>query len=248
MALKIAALGGHVIIWDINEGNLGKVADEIRESKGMVSTYMCDVSDRAAIHATAETVKNDVGKIDILINNAGIVSGKPLLECTDSQIEKCIDVNVMAHFWTTRAFLPDMIEADSGHIVTIASSAGIVGVSRLVDYCTSKFANFGFDESIRAESKKYGWNVQTTVVCPYFINTGMFKGVKSRIPILLSLLDENKVTDKIVRAVSKNKRRVILPLLVYSIWLLRLLPVSVFDAVATLLGVNESMETFTGRQ
>lgn len=80
-----------------------------------------------------------------------------------------------------KAFLPDMMERNHGHIVNIASSAGLVGVTGLADYCASKFAAVGFDESLRFELeylKKDG--IHTTVVCPFFINTGMFEGAKTR--------------------------------------------------------------------
>lgn len=82
---------------------------------------------------------------------------------------------------TTKAFLPSMLENNHGHVVTIASSAGLFGVCGLCDYCASKFGAVGFDESLMMElraMKKTG--VHTTVVCPFFINTGMFDGVKTR--------------------------------------------------------------------
>ena len=82
---------------------------------------------------------------------------------------------------TVKQFMPAMLQKNKGHIVTIASGAGITGTSGLADYCASKFAAVGFDESIRNELsviKKHG--VHMTVVCPYFINTGMFDGAKSK--------------------------------------------------------------------
>ena len=82
---------------------------------------------------------------------------------------------------TVKAFLPEMISRDRGHIVTVSSSAGMFGVTGLSDYCSSKFAAVGFHESVRAELcalSKTG--VEMTLVCPYVINTGMFDGVKSR--------------------------------------------------------------------
>lgn len=80
-----------------------------------------------------------------------------------------------------KAFLPDMIARNHGHIVNIASSAGLIGVTGLVDYCSSKFAAVGFHESLRAELEQLGKDgINTTVVCPYFINTGMFEGAKTR--------------------------------------------------------------------
>ena len=80
-----------------------------------------------------------------------------------------------------KSFLPDMMSRNHGHIVTVASSAGFIGVTGLADYCASKFAAVGFDESLRFELEAQGKDgIHTTVVCPFFINTGMFEGAKTR--------------------------------------------------------------------
>jgi short-subunit dehydrogenase len=77
-----------------------------------------------------------------------------------------------------KAFLPAIMEKNHGHIVTIASMAGLFGNAGLCDYCASKFAAVGFDESLRNEILRLGKDgVKTTVVCPYYINTGMFQGI-----------------------------------------------------------------------
>lgn len=83
---------------------------------------------------------------------------------------------------TTKAFLPAMLEMDHGHIVSIASMAGHVGIPKLVDYCASKFAAVGFDEALRFELEDMGaMGVYTTCICPFFIQaTGMFEDVNSR--------------------------------------------------------------------
>ncbi len=82
---------------------------------------------------------------------------------------------------TTKAFLPDMMATNKGHIVSIASVAGLSGSVKLSDYCASKFAAVGFEESLRLELQCDGYyGIHSTVVCPFFINTGMFAGVKSR--------------------------------------------------------------------
>ncbi len=193
-------------------------------------------------------MRNEVGKVDILINNAGVVSGRPFLECTDQQLRRTMEVNILAHFWTVKAFLPDMIRSNSGHIVTVASAGGIVGSAWLADYSASKFAAFGFDEALRAEFKKQKLNIHTTVVCPYFIKSKMFAGVKTRFSFLLPILDAEDVSERIVNGIARKKRRLVMPPLVYSTWLVRLLPVYVFDWVATFLGVNDAMDEFHGRQ
>jgi all-trans-retinol dehydrogenase (NAD+) len=77
-----------------------------------------------------------------------------------------VGVNLLAHFWTVKAFLPDMVQANSGHIVNAASAGGLVGTSGLVDYSASKFAAFGFHEALRVELKKQKLNIHTTDICP----------------------------------------------------------------------------------
>ena len=99
------------------------------------------------------------------------------------KIERTFNVNVLAHFWTIKSFLPEMINNKKGHIVTIASLAGHSGTNKLVDYCSSKFANVGMDEALKAELYVQGVSsfIKTTVVCPYYISTGMFAGVQSKV-------------------------------------------------------------------
>lgn len=247
MAAKIAALGGRLIIWDVNKGGLEGFAEELKQQGHRVSAYTCDLTDKEAIHATAETVLKECGPVDVLINNAGIVSGKTLLEAADEDIIRTFAVNSLAVFWTTRAFMPEMMKRNSGHIVTIASAAGLVGTAKLIDYCASKFAAVGYADALRVELKRLGLNIKTTVVCPYYINTGMFQGVKTRFSFLLPILEPEHVADKIVTAIQRDRTRLVLPPFVLTSYLVRLFPTAVFDAVMSLLGVSKSMDEFTGR-
>ena len=93
----------------------------------------------------------------------------------------------------------------SGHIVTVASAAGLIGTARETDYAASKFAAVGFDEALRQELRRSAPGVRTTVVCPYYIDTGMFKGVKTRFPLLLPVLKEQEVADRVLKAVRRNQ-------------------------------------------
>ncbi len=248
MALRMARLGANLVLWDIDPENLARVVGELHQTTGRPAHgYSCDVSDRQGVYATAAQVKAEVGPIHVLVNNAGVVTGKPFLECSDEAIQRTIAVNTTAMFWTCKCFLPEMIRAGSGHVVTVASAAGIVGVAGLSDYCASKWAAVGFDEALRMELRKTAPAVKTTVVCTHYINTGMFRGVKGRFPWLLPVLDEDAVARRVVRAVLCNRPRVFMPPLVYLVPMLRVLPVRWFDAIASLLGVNSAMDKFVGR-
>lgn len=248
MAQKIAARGGHVVMWDINLPGLESVKEQLERWGYRSSVYKTDISDRASIQTTAKRVLDEHGDIDVLINNAGVVSGKPILELTDEMIQQTFDVNTLSLFWTTRAFLPGMIAKNSGHIVTIASAGGIIGVPRLSDYSASKFAAMGFDDSLRVELKRLGHNhIHTTVVCPFYINTGMFDGVKTRFPWLLPILEAEDATNQIINAIEKNKHRLIMPPFAYVTYPGRILPTPVFDWLAEFVGINNSMDDFKGR-
>ena len=247
MARKIAAQGAHIILWDINRDGLDEFSEKLKSQGRNAWAYQCDLSDRASIYANAERVLEDCGPVDVLINNAGIVSGRPILESSDEAIIRTFAVNTFALFWTTRAFLPPMMARNSGHIVNVVSAGGIVGTPRLTDYCSSKFAAFGFDESLRLELRHQGYNIHTTVVCPFYINTGMFRGVKTRFPWLLPILEPEYVADRIVNAIRKNRQRLIMPPFVLAVFLTRLLPPRNFDALVRFFGVSKSMDEFTGR-
>jgi all-trans-retinol dehydrogenase (NAD+) len=248
MAHKIAARGGHVIMWDINLDGLEEVGGQLERWGYHASSYRCDLSDAESIQETAAVVLLEHGTVDVVINNAGVVSGKSLLDLSDEAIRQTFDINTLSLFWTTRAFLPHMISKGQGHIVTIASAGGLIGVPNLSDYSASKFAAVGFDESLRVELKAQGHNgIQTTVVCPYYINTGMFDGVQTRFPRLLPIMEAEEAASKIVEAIEKNKQRLIMPPFAYITFPGRLLPLPIFDWVATFFGINNSMDDFKGR-
>ncbi len=243
MAEKMGSLGGKLILLDIDALSLESVKNELAANNVSVSTYVCDLSDREKIYETTRQIDH----VDILINNAGVVTGKYFLDSPDELIEKTFQVNSMAHFWLVKSFLPGMLERNSGHIVTIASAGGLAATPRMADYCSSKFAAIGFDESLRLEMRKNDSNIKTTLVCPYFINTGMFEGAKTRFNFLLPILKPEYVVRRIVKAVAKGKQRLIMPRFVYSIFPLRLLSVPAQDAIFSFLGVNNSMDDFVGR-
>jgi len=212
MCEKLRAQGAIVVIWDINEHAMSEM-----ERKGF-HTYKVDVTSRACVFETQKKVKSEVGTVDVLINNAGIVSGKPLMELTEKQVNLTMDVNVISHFWTCQAFLPDMIERRSGHIVTISSVAGFDGNARLSDYCASKFACRGFAEALRRELD--GTNVKSTIVHPFVINTGMFHGSTSSSgfwKLFGGQMEPDYAAQEILNGTAMGKIRLLLPL--RSFWL-----------------------------
>jgi len=194
-------------------------------------------------------LEKEVGTVDILINNAGIVTGRPLLECPDDMIQKTMDVNATAHFWMLKSFLPEMMARNRGHVVSIASIAGLSGCETLVDYCASKFAAVGLHETLRLELRKLGKDgIKMTVICPYFINTGMFEGVQVKSPRTLPLLKPEDVVRAIVTGVLQERATVYVPPVLYLMVALKhILPTKSFEMLHAYYGNPQSMDTFRGR-
>lgn len=251
IARGAAARGAHVAVWDVHSGALGDAAARIGAARPranqLVVSDVVDVGDADAVARGAERLAASFGNVDVLINNAGVVSGKPLTELSPEDVQRTLRVNTAALFWTARAFLPPMIDAGAGHVVTMASAGGLIGVSRLSDYCASKFGAVGFHESLRAELRRTAPGVGTSLICPFFVGTGMFAGVRTRFPFLLPILEPEKVAAAVIRAVEKNRAVVVLPWFVHSLKLLRLLPVRWLDPIASFFGIHVAMDTFSGR-
>ncbi|XP_030301525.1 epidermal retinol dehydrogenase 2-like [Calypte anna] len=250
LSLKFARLGATVVLWDINQEGLKETSRLARENgAARVHCYICDCSKRQEVYTVADKVKKEVGDVSILVNNAGIVTGKTFLNIPDSLVEKTMEVNTMAHFWIYKAFLPGMVASNHGHLVSIASAAGLVGVSHLSDYCASKFGAVGFAESIFYELRDLGkTGVKTTIVCPYAINTGMFDGCESKWPTLLPVLEPEYVAEKVITAIRRDQEILMLPRIVYLLVALKsILPVKVSVLLAEYFGGLHAMHTFRGR-
>jgi all-trans-retinol dehydrogenase (NAD+) len=248
LALGAAGRGARITLLDRDRAALRTTVAELERAGADAAGLPVDLCDRPGLQAVLARVLAGRGPVDILVNNAGVVTGKPLLECSDAAIERTFQVNALALFWTVRALLPAMLARGSGHVVTIASAAGLGGVSRLTDYCSSKFAAVGFDESLRLECRCLGLPVRTTVVCPWYIDTGMFRGARTACPGLLPILKPGYVAGRILDAVAGNRRRLILPRFVMAVLVARLLPPTLFDRLMQVFGVDRSMDEFRGRE
>lgn len=238
----------HLVIWDINETNLKNTIVEFSK-KGFknVTPYLVDVSDIDDIETTATKVLLEIGNIDILFNNAGIVAGsKRFWEHTRKDIEKTMSINSNGVMHVARVFLPDMLKQGHGHIVNIASIAGIITNVNMAVYVASKWACIGFSESLRLELEQEKGEFHVTTITPSYIDTGMFKGVSA--PLLFPLVKPEEMVKQIIDGVKKDKVFVRAPDMVNIVPFLKgVLPTRAFDFVANVLGVTKSMDTFKGR-
>lgn len=236
-----------LVIWDINPVGIDEVINEFASLNGEVFGYKVDLSKVEEIQSVASQTKSDIGKIDVLINNAGIIVGKYFHEHSHEEISKTMAINANAYMHVALEFLPQMIEKNSGTICNINSSAGLIANSKMAAYASSKWAANGFSDSLRVEMKELKKDISVTTIMPFYINTGMFDGVKSK---LIPILEPEKASEKIIRAIEKERKMVAIPM---PYWFIRLsqgiLPVGAFDWVMkNVFGVYDTMSGFTGRK
>lgn len=241
----LEAGAGELIVWDVDEEALETTTTELTAAGHRVTGELVDVADPDAAASAAAALRRRGVRVGVLVNNAGIVVGKPFADQTPAEIERTMRINALAPMQVTRALLPDLC-AGGGHVVNIASAAGLVSNPGMSVYCASKWAMIGWSDSLRLELERAGAGVRVTTVTPYYIDTGMFAGVRSPV---LPILRTDIVARRIVRAVERDRIFVRLPRIVGLVPLLRgLLPARWFDVVVgRWFGVYESMDEFRGR-
>ncbi|KUI61579.1 Short-chain dehydrogenase/reductase family 16C member 6 [Cytospora mali] len=146
------------------------------ESNPNAVYFKCDITSSEAIAETADAIRRTLGgNPSILVNNAGIARINPLLEITETSLRQVIGVNLMALWFTTKQFLPAMIEADKGHIITVASLASFLPLTTSIDYSATKSGALAFHEGLTAEIKHVykARGVKTSIVHPDFVQTAM---------------------------------------------------------------------------
>lgn len=249
IALEKGAKG--LAIWDINQENLDTTVAEfatLAASTGaVVKGYRVDVTNIDVIREAYATTVAEVGAVDLLVNNAGIVTtNKTFDQNTQADIDRTITVNTIAPMYVALTMLPDMIARDRGHILNVASAAGLLANPRMSVYAASKWAAMGWSDSVWIELKEMKSHVSVTTFAPYFINTGMFDGVKSW---FFPILDPEKAAKRALRAVEKNKRFQGMP---FSFRFTRcmqgILPMRGADWIfGEIFGIYHAMDHFTGR-
>ncbi len=244
MALERGARS--VVIWDVNQANMDKAVAEL-SPLGKVYAYQVDVTSAEQIAATHTLMQQEGIVVDVLINCAGIVRGNATFDKqTLRDIDLTMAVNALAPMYVAREFLPEMLERHSGHICNIASAAGLIANPRMSVYAASKWAAIGWSESMRIELQESKSGVRVTTVTPYYINTGMFDGVRSRV---LPILKPERVAHRVLRAIERNKIMLGMPLGYHFIRICQaIMPLRWFDVFAKMLGVYSTMDNFTGRK
>jgi len=223
-----------------------------------VNFFQCDVSKWEEVEAVSKRIVEEIGHPTIIVNNAGVIQGKTIVDLTAKDVQQTMGTNVLAHFWTLKAFLPEMIKQKTGHIVTTSSVLGFAGAARVADYAASKFALRGLHESLRYEldSVHKTPEIRTTLLAPGYILSPMFSrsgfASRPRSPLphwlhrfLAPPLATHDVVKAVIAALDRHESRdIYIPFFVNATVVIQLLPTWGRDFFQWISGANRSLETF----
>jgi NAD(P)-dependent dehydrogenase (short-subunit alcohol dehydrogenase family) len=172
LARELARQGCRLAICARDEAELEVAKSDLEQRGAEVLTVVCDVVDRDQVAAMVEAVTQRYGRIDLLVNNAGVIVVAPLAALTDAEMERVMAINFWGVVNTTMAVLPGMRKRNHGRIVNITSIGGKIAVPHMLPYTCAKFAAVGFSEGLRAELA--GTGISVTTVVPGLMRTGSY--------------------------------------------------------------------------
>ena len=251
-AKRILEQGSMVILWDFDRESLDETTKNFHNNGFEVFSQVCDVTSKEQIYENARIIDEKFGGIDILINNAGTVYTGYMLDRSDEELENLINVNFTSMIYTIRAFMPKMLEKNSGHIINISSASSLTGAPKLAVYAATKWAVAGLTESLRLEVQKMGKNgVKFSSIHPNFLKKGLFEGTKLNfIGQLLApgVKSHDQVAKVIVnRAIKLGFHSPKVPWIMNQIVLLRaILPSSLLIKFSSLYGLYNMMDDYKG--
>ena len=251
---RLVKEGCDVTIWDLSQKDLDAAAKELKEAGGNVFLYQCDVSDKDRVHELAVQAKKDMGRVDILINNAGFVRHGMFWEQPVENAVKHMDVNVNALFYSIHEFLPEMMRRNSGHIVNVSSGVAITSAPGLAAYTTSKWAVWGLTDVLRLEVMTAGKKgVKFTSVHPGNILTGMFEGFELNFlgRLLAPPVKNHDIIAKgiVERGLKKQRHLVVIPWQIYLGMIMRgLVPDFIICRIVLMIGMGTCVKNYKGRK
>lgn len=183
-AKKFAQEGAAVVLLDVNEADLQKLSSEIESTYGMKAAYFkVDVTDRSAVKELFAKAAEQFGKIDIVVNNAGIVQDAQLLKMTEDQWDSVIDVNLKGVFNVAQAAAEHMKEKGVGVILNASSVVGLYGNFGQTNYAAAKWGVIGMTKTWAKELGKYG--IRVNAVAPGFIATEMIEALPDKVKAMM---------------------------------------------------------------
>ncbi|XP_055535440.1 uncharacterized oxidoreductase YoxD-like isoform X2 [Wyeomyia smithii] len=216
IGLELAKKGCNVAVADLDMTNGEKTAEDIRKLGVQAQCYRVDVSDFDSVLELKRQIESTLGPVDILVNNAGVLPLMSVREGKPEDLKKVMEINLLSHFWTIRAFGEGMIERRRGHIVAIASVASFLPLGRMVSYVATKFGVHGLMESFKDEIHLEGLQdqIHMTTVYPFFMNTrkDLMSGL-ARINVIgrVPIYSPNLMACATVDAITHNEEQLFVP-------------------------------------
>jgi short-subunit dehydrogenase len=221
IAIALAREGVDLYLLDINDVEMDRVARDARQCGVEVLTAHCDLARPEQITAVVETVLAAWGRLNILVNNAGVAHRGPTHEMTADQWNRVLAVNLMAPIQLVRQFLPTL-QLNDAHILNVCSIFGLVSTRKASAYQTSKFGLVGLSAALRAEYGRSDFGV--TALCPGFVHTAMVDELDTseaqKLPPEWMLADLASVAAAAIRAVRQNKGIAVVGPATRALWLL----------------------------
>jgi len=174
IAVRLAEDGAAVAIWDVNGTGAAETAKAIADAGGTSLAITADCADRAAIEAAATETRSKLGRITILVNNAGVAPFVKFLDVDDDDLDRVLHINLRGPFILTREIVPDMIAAGWGRIINITSSSTQTGSPMQTHYVASKGGLLGLTKALAQELGGYG--ITANMIPPGSIDTPMLRG------------------------------------------------------------------------
>ena len=246
LARAFGRAGCEIIVTDRELDRVAETVTLLNKAGVSAFGYAMDVTNTANVLEVHEQLHAEHGPIDVLVNNAGIVSGGTFEHVPLERHKATYDVNAFGPVVVTHTFLTELIARPEAHIVNIASASALLSLPLATTYAASKWAVLGFSESLLEELKLTGHDhIHVTTICPGYISTGMFNGVKT--PFLMPMLTPHKLAEQIVRATQSDCEMLLTPWQVKLLPLIKaLMPRRVQRWLGQRLGVLDSMQTWYG--
>lgn len=221
MAHEFARRGAHLALLARDEVELRRARQELQSYKRVVLTFVCDVRDQAAVQQTINRVVDYYGRIDVLVNNAGVIQVGPFEHMQLEDYDNAMKVHFWGPLYTTLAVVPHMRRQGGGRIVNVSSIGGKVALPHMLPYSASKFALVGLSDGLRAELARD--NIRVTTVCPGLVRTGshmnaLFKGqhqdefawfaISNALP--LNSIDARRAAEQVVEACRRGDPQLVI--------------------------------------
>ncbi|WP_428305792.1 SDR family NAD(P)-dependent oxidoreductase [Lacipirellula sp.] len=230
IALRLAEEGANLYLLDVNAVALASVVAEVKQRRVEVIGRHCDVGQPAQVSAAIAHLLDQWGGVDVLVNNAGITYYGRTTKMSAEHWDQLLAINLHAPVQFIRELLPTLLSRQESHILNVASICGLVGLSRVAAYSTSKFAIVGLSESLRAEFGRQG--VGVTALCPGLVDTNLFAAAprgedlrENKRPPAWLLATPEAIANRAVRAIYRNQAVVVMqPYARLTYWVKRFAP------------------------